>query len=157
MKNEVEEKLPTLLPTYMTPTAIVALDELPLTSSGKPDRMRLSRLDWARERGVFVAPEGKVEEDIALVWQEVLALDTPVGRSEEFLTLGGTSVTMILMLAKAQGGWGYPSKYVTCKRQAGGLPADCYHRQSTRSSTGCFGHGLAWNEHGHSMGIQRIK
>ena len=31
---------------------------------------------------------GKVEEEIVMIWQQVLGLDTPAGRSELILTLG---------------------------------------------------------------------
>ena len=47
---------------------------------GEPDRMILSRLDRARERGVFVVPQGKMEEDCHGIAGS--GLDTPVGRSE---------------------------------------------------------------------------
>ena len=65
------------LPDYMIPESFLMLDAMPLTATGKVDRVALPRTD--RTRGslntVFVAPRTRLEKEIANVWAEVLTLD----------------------------------------------------------------------------------
>jgi len=78
------------LPQYMVPSAIVELDELPLTSTGKVDRKALPAPP-AASGGAFVAASGPVEEPIARIWSEVLGVPR-VGIHDDFFALGGNSL-----------------------------------------------------------------
>jgi amino acid adenylation domain-containing protein/non-ribosomal peptide synthase protein (TIGR01720 family) len=91
------------LPPHMIPAAFVALDELPLTRHGKVDRDALPAPSGERpelERS-FEAPDGRVEEILARIWSEVLGV-SPVGRHDNFFSLGGDSMQSIKVLAKAR-------------------------------------------------------
>ncbi|HEX8275451.1 MAG TPA: amino acid adenylation domain-containing protein, partial [Longimicrobiaceae bacterium] len=81
------------LPEPMVPASFVVLDALPLTPSGKTDRLALPAPDPARagpgrER---VPPRTEVERRIAAIWEEVLGVEA-VGVRDGFLELGGHSL-----------------------------------------------------------------
>ena len=89
------------LPEYMTPSAFVFLDRLPLTLNGKVDRNALSTMEHSRPDGrVFVPPRTRVEETLARIWSDVLGIDI-VGVNDNFFDLGGDSILSIQIVARA--------------------------------------------------------
>lgn len=90
------------LPEYMTPSAFVLLDALPLTANGKVDRRALPVPDHSRPDGdnAFVAPRNHVEEVLANIWAGVLSVDR-VGVYDNFFDLGGDSILSIQIIARA--------------------------------------------------------
>ncbi|USI89216.1 amino acid adenylation domain-containing protein [Rhodococcus pyridinivorans] len=78
-----------LLPAYMVPAAVVVLDRIPLTPSGKVDRAALP------EPGItateFRSPATVSERAIAEVFADVLGVDR-VGLDDNFFDLGGNSL-----------------------------------------------------------------
>ncbi len=88
------------LPGYMVPSALVALDALPLTGSGKTDRRALPAPGGAASRE-YVAPRGPMEERVAAVFAEVLG--TPrVGVHDDFFDEGGHSLLATRAAARLQ-------------------------------------------------------
>lgn len=90
------------LPEYMTPSAFVFLDRLPLTLNGKVDRRALPAADHSRPDGdkVFAAPRNPIEATLAQIWSNVLGVD-PVGVDDNFFDLGGDSILSIQIIARA--------------------------------------------------------
>ncbi|NKX85831.1 non-ribosomal peptide synthetase [Nocardia coubleae] len=90
------------LPSYMVPSALVVLDELPLSANGKVDRKALP----APEVGVRVttgadAPQTELECALAEIFTEVLALDgTGIGVQDSFFDLGGNSLVAARAVAR---------------------------------------------------------
>jgi amino acid adenylation domain-containing protein len=87
--------LPEHLPDYMVPAVFVAIEKMPLTPSGKVNRLALpvphkSRPELAT---TLVLPKSKAEKQIAQVWIEVLGLDV-VGIHDNFFELGGYSLLL---------------------------------------------------------------
>jgi amino acid adenylation domain-containing protein len=81
------------LPEYMIPSAFVSLESLPLTASGKIDRLALpdpETLEADREAS-YVAPRDDVEAEIAGIWGELLGVER-VGVFDDFFDLGGQSL-----------------------------------------------------------------
>ncbi len=80
------------LPAYMLPNAFVMLAQWPLNANGKIDRAALPEPDFntlnLRER---ILPRNELEQSIAQIWCEVLALNE-VGVNESFFELGGHSL-----------------------------------------------------------------
>jgi amino acid adenylation domain-containing protein len=88
--SDVRKHLKQRLPEYMIPSALVLLDEWPLTPSGKVDRGSLPA-PGSVQRSEFIAPRTPVEEKIAKIWAEVLRVDR-VGMDDNFFELGGHSL-----------------------------------------------------------------
>jgi acyl carrier protein len=83
------------LPDHMLPAAFVALEALPLNSSGKVDRRALPAPDASRPAlaAAYVAPATPAEEGVAAIWCEVLGLER-VGVHDDFYELGGHSLLL---------------------------------------------------------------
>ena len=79
------------LPAHMVPWPIVPIERIPRTASGKIVRRSLPAAPERQERPL-VAPRGPLEQQIADVWQEILATDR-VGRDDSFFDLGGHSLS----------------------------------------------------------------
>jgi hypothetical protein len=84
------------LPSYMLPSAIVLLDELPLTTNGKINRAALPPPGDVRPEleSAYVAPVSQAEQTIAAVWKELLQVDR-VGMHDNVFDLGAHSLMMI--------------------------------------------------------------
>ncbi|MER5554705.1 amino acid adenylation domain-containing protein [Streptomyces sp. NPDC002793] len=88
------------LPGYMLPSVYVALDALPLNSSGKLDRRGLpapTADDRAARRTGSEPPLSALEQRIAELWQTVLRIDRP-GRDDNFFNIGGNSLKSLQIL-----------------------------------------------------------
>ena len=90
------------LPAYMVPAVFVALAELPLTSNGKVDRLRLPAPGAAAAlSGEWVAPRTSAEAALAGVWADVLGIDD-IGATDDFFALGGDSILGLQVVARAR-------------------------------------------------------
>jgi amino acid adenylation domain-containing protein/non-ribosomal peptide synthase protein (TIGR01720 family) len=98
MRNHIKQALP----EYMVPSAFVFLDSLPLTSSGKLNRLALPAPEGARPRlqGAFVAPRNSSEKILADIWAGLLGLES-VGIHDNFFELGGDSILSIQVIGRA--------------------------------------------------------
>lgn len=91
-----------LLPA-MVPAAFVMLAGLPLTPSGKVDRLALPEVDPSSAAGTesYVAPRTSSEQQIASIWCHLLHLER-VGIYDNFFELGGHSLLAIQLLARVR-------------------------------------------------------
>ncbi|MFK0132134.1 amino acid adenylation domain-containing protein [Streptomyces rubiginosohelvolus] len=89
-----------VLPDHMVPSAFVTVPGLPVTANGKLDRDALPAPDFGAATG-DTAPEGPVEETLAALFAEVLALPS-VGAEDSFFTLGGDSILSMQLVARAR-------------------------------------------------------
>ncbi|WP_433688057.1 amino acid adenylation domain-containing protein [Micromonospora carbonacea] len=96
-EGELRGHLARRLPVYMRPAAIMLLDDLPLTRNGKVDRSRLPESDPA---GGFEPPTTAAESTLAAAWSWVLGV-TRVDRRDDFFALGGDSLLVVRLVAKA--------------------------------------------------------
>ncbi|WP_405488934.1 amino acid adenylation domain-containing protein [Nocardia sp. NBC_00511] len=89
------------LPAYMVPTAIVVLDEIPLTPVGKLDREALPEPVFAARE--FRAPSTPAEIAIAELFATLLLpddSDARVGADDDFFELGGNSLLAAQLAAR---------------------------------------------------------
>jgi len=98
---ELREFLRVKLPAYMMPVTFVAVDALPLTTSGKVDRMALPRPDYeaAADTSKFVAPCTATEIAVAGICCEVLGLKQ-IGVQDNFFDMGGHSMLAVQFISK---------------------------------------------------------
>lgn len=99
--SDIQKFLRSRLPAFMLPSRVIVVDRLPRLPSGKIDRYGLSQLavpgisddagDWP--------PHGPVEESLAEIWREVLALEF-VGVKQNFFELGGHSLLVTQVMSR---------------------------------------------------------
>ena len=95
-------KLSHRLPAHMLPEAIVAVEQLPLTASGKIDRISLSKRPIDDQRlESHASPQTRFEKKIAAIWKEVLGRAS-VGIHDNFFDLGGHSLLLTQVHARLQ-------------------------------------------------------
>jgi nonribosomal peptide synthetase DhbF len=109
------------LPDYMVPAAVVVLDRLPLTTSGKLDRAALPAPEFSPAPPVSTVPGGlapssqapfsavekveKVEKVLCDLFGQVLGLDL-VGPDDNFFDLGGHSLLATRLTSRARSALG---------------------------------------------------
>lgn len=87
------------LPRHMVPSALMALDALPLSAHGKVDRRALP--EPPRPSASVVAPRTVRERAVAAIWQDLLGTPS-VGLEENFFDLGGHSLLLIELHQRLQ-------------------------------------------------------
>ncbi|MQY21752.1 non-ribosomal peptide synthetase [Nocardia macrotermitis] len=95
------ETLAQTLPRYMNPAAIVQLDDMPRTPTGKVDRKALRQRGFGPESDGGRPPSTPAERIIAELFAEVLHLET-VSADSNFFALGGDSIVSMRLVASAR-------------------------------------------------------
>ena len=99
---ELLASLREVLPEYMVPSALMHLEALPLSPTGKLDHRALPTPAEAAGEGVeHVAPRSSIERRLARLWEQLLGKDS-VGIHDDFLALGGDSILAIQLVARAR-------------------------------------------------------
>ena len=102
--EELRNFLAQSLPDYMIPSAFVVVDSLPLTANGKLDVKALPAPDTQQSAREHVAPRTEEEEKMALIWKEVLKLES-VGVTDNFFELGGHSLLATQIISRVRNGF----------------------------------------------------
>jgi amino acid adenylation domain-containing protein/thioester reductase-like protein len=96
------------VPAYMIPAAVIAVDAIPLSDSGKVDKVALKRIagerSRAKEDGALL--DG-LESDIARIWKELLGVQE-LRRDDNFFALGGHSLLAIAQAHRLEKLLGHP-------------------------------------------------
>nr|ACJ60989.1 TEG6 [uncultured soil bacterium] len=96
----LREQVAGVLPDYMVPAAVIALDALPVTANGKIDREALPDPDFSG-RVSGREPVTEVERVLCELFAEVLGLER-VGVDDSFFELGGDSITSMQLAARGR-------------------------------------------------------
>ncbi|WP_411083389.1 amino acid adenylation domain-containing protein [Streptomyces sp. cmx-18-6] len=89
-----------LLPAALVPSDVVVLDRFPLTVSGKLDRSALPAPASARPSGAGPLTDA-TERVVGELFADVLKV-TAVGRHDSFFSLGGDSISSIVLVSAAR-------------------------------------------------------
>ncbi|HKX86723.1 MAG TPA: amino acid adenylation domain-containing protein [Flavobacterium sp.] len=97
--NEINEtillkELSKILPEYMIPSVLVAMESFPLTINGKLDKRALPDTELGALETVYVAPNTQLEKEVCEIWKELLGINQ-VGVTNDFFKLGGNSILAI--------------------------------------------------------------
>ncbi|HEV2736801.1 MAG TPA: amino acid adenylation domain-containing protein, partial [Longimicrobiaceae bacterium] len=98
--DALREHLRRSLAEYMVPAAVVLLEALPLTPNGKLDLKALPAPDRGGE-AAYVAPRTPVEEVLAGIYAEVLAVER-VGAEDDFFAQGGHSLLATRVVSRVR-------------------------------------------------------
>ncbi|TLD19242.1 hypothetical protein PspLS_09963 [Pyricularia sp. CBS 133598] len=102
IEGQIRERLQAVLPSYMVPERIIALDEMPINANGKIDRKELARLAEALPRiestSARVAPRDEIEAAVCAEFAAILGVE--VGVSDSFFDLGGHSLMATRLAAR---------------------------------------------------------
>jgi len=100
VSDELRGYLENQLPSYMVPSYYVALEALPQTPNGKLDRRALPDVELGHIiQRAYVAPRDETEEQLVLIWQEILGVEK-IGVRDNFFELGGNSLKAVRVLNK---------------------------------------------------------
>ncbi|MGA9873192.1 MAG: amino acid adenylation domain-containing protein, partial [Rhodococcus sp. (in: high G+C Gram-positive bacteria)] len=121
---QVTEQVAAVLPRHMVPTAIVVLDEIPLTPVGKLDRRALPVPELTVSAVPYRAPSNATEQSVVDVFADVLGVER-VGVDDNFFDLGGTSLvaTRVVPALEAATGVRVPLQSLFLDPTAAGLAA----------------------------------
>ncbi|MFD2670169.1 amino acid adenylation domain-containing protein [Marinicrinis sediminis] len=104
--QELRTYLSEQLPSYMVPAYYVELDKVPVTPNGKLDRKALP--DPLADRSAsshYLAPRNEREQQLSVLWQEVLKLEE-IGVQDDFFELGGHSLTATTLVSRINQAFG---------------------------------------------------
>ena len=104
--DDLRSFLRSRLPEYMIPAAFISLDEMPLTPSGKVDRLALANRDDISARRLqagsgFAPARDEVENQLCQIWEAVLGI-SQVGIDDDFFELGGHSLLAIRLFTRIE-------------------------------------------------------
>ena len=99
-KTTILENLKSSLPTYMIPSHLIELEELPLNFNGKIDRKALPLPESnTKSDANYIAPSNEIEEIIQTIWEEVLEIEK-ISVSNNFFEIGGESLKAIRVVSR---------------------------------------------------------
>jgi amino acid adenylation domain-containing protein/FkbM family methyltransferase len=103
LRNYVRESLP----DYMVPSAIVILDEFPLTLNGKVDRRALPTPGRVKKEAIIEEQEGQnaYEEIIGGIWKDVLKVEH-IKPGANFFEIGGHSLLATQVVSRMRNAFG---------------------------------------------------
>ena len=89
------------LPAPMVPAALVRVDAFALTANGKLDRKALPDPAGRGDGDAPAAPRDDRERQLVALWQDALGIE-PVGIHDNFFEIGGDSIVIIQIVARAR-------------------------------------------------------
>ena len=100
--EELRQYLAARLPDYMIPFAFITLDAMPLTPTGKLNRLALPPLEQALNlEKEYAAPRDETEAKLVELWEEAFKFH-PIGIRNDFFKLGGHSLTAASLIARIE-------------------------------------------------------
>lgn len=95
----IRDYLSKTLPAFMCPDGIGLVERFPVNVNGKIDSRELPDPQATNETREYAPPEGDVEQRLARIWCELLAIPE-ISRDDEFFSLGGHSLMALRMFSR---------------------------------------------------------
>ncbi|KAI3333060.1 hypothetical protein F4824DRAFT_277782 [Ustulina deusta] len=114
LRSETETAISQRLPAYMVPMLYFQLDKLPLSTAGKVERRKLREIVSALSsqnvaelkslaKGHKRAPHTQTEQTLQRLWAQILDIsEATIGVDDNFLSLGGDSITAMRLVVSAR-------------------------------------------------------
>lgn len=90
------------LPEYMIPSYFFGIDAVPLNANGKVDKKALPLPEVKNERAPYSTPKSEVEKKLCSAYKNVLKVPFDVGLDDDFILLGGDSVSAVELIIKCR-------------------------------------------------------
>jgi acyl carrier protein len=101
LTTSIRSQISNQLPDYMVPSALVAVDQLPLLPNGKLNRNALRAHNVRQtQRRVDTPPRNPIEHALSIIWKEVLNTDHVDMRDDFFTDLGGHSLLAMQLISR---------------------------------------------------------
>ncbi len=97
--SSIKTHLEGFLMDYMIPSNFVHIDQMPTNNNGKIDRIKLFEIEKSQKKKKE-SPIGETENTLAGLWQEILGISDEIGRHDDFFSLGGNSISVVLLKHK---------------------------------------------------------
>lgn len=102
-EHQLRVHLQRFLPAFMSPSQLIEMPELPLTTHGKIDLKKLAlHLNTQQRRSDgYIAPRNDIEDYLSKLWAQFLQIEK-VSVFDNFVSLGGHSLVAIRILARLE-------------------------------------------------------
>ena len=100
--SDLKSYIGQFLPVFMIPTYFVSIRSIPLTANGKVDKKALPEPEknYIKTETKYCGPRNKTEEQLTLILQDVLKMDS-IGIYDNFFDIGGHSLHLVKIAAIA--------------------------------------------------------
>ncbi|MCG7495641.1 amino acid adenylation domain-containing protein [Vibrio sp. Of7-15] len=96
--ESVRNELIALLPGYMVPSVVMAIDAIPVNTSGKLERRKLPAPTMVVSADKYITPRNAEELLMVNIWCETLGVEQ-VGIEDSFFKLGGNSLSAMKLIS----------------------------------------------------------
>lgn len=102
-RKGVKEFMERKLPSYMIPSYIMQMEELPKLISGKYDLKKLSEIEIEKADTLYIAPQTEMQKKLAGIWENILCIKN-IGIDDNFFEIGGDSIKAAKLIAAIRDG-----------------------------------------------------
>lgn len=102
-RSVVKEFMERKLPSYMIPSYIMQMEELPKLISGKYDVKKLSEIEIEKTDTLYIAPQTEIQKTLAGIWENILCIKN-IGIDDNFFEIGGDSIKAAKLIAAIRDG-----------------------------------------------------
>ena len=98
--EKLRQELAKRLPYYMIPSFYVKIDQVPLKTNGKLDRMALPKPSMDSMKNDYAEPETEIQKKLCQAFEKVLGMEN-IGIHDDFYEMGGDSLSSIELIVES--------------------------------------------------------
>lgn len=100
-ESDVLTRAAKVLPAHCLPSAVILLDNMPLTPNGKTDHKQLPKHSFEQEDIYIIPPRTPLERNLLTLWRELLNIEN-ISINDNFFALGGHSLLAVKLMASIE-------------------------------------------------------